>query len=64
MLESDSSDEEHSNDNYIYFLARKHGKYLIDPLSETPDFSLCQDDSLLNEDIDHDSEDSNRESAD
>jgi len=44
LLENDSSDEgaEGSNtEDYFYFLARKHGKYLVDPLSaDTPDFEF------------------------
>ena len=43
-MENDSSSDEAEGSNtedYFYFLARKHGKYLVDPLSaDHPDFEF------------------------
>lgn len=64
LLENDSSSEDEGKD-YFYFLAKKHGKYLVDPLAPLAnqefDFGPEQAEDSAGE---HDSEDSNRESAD
>ena len=59
MIKLDS-DDEGENDDYFYFLAKRTGKYLVDPLSDPKNFYFEAEEAMNDED--HDSQDSNRES--
>ena len=54
-------DENDGTEDYFYFLAKKEGKYLVDPNADSAPFVFDNEDADRM-DEDHDSQDSNRES--
>ena len=54
--------DSNEGDNYMYFLAKVHGKHLIDPFQEDLNIGFGSDSGSDNP-YEKDSQDSNRESA-
>ena len=52
----DLTDNQDADGDYMYFLAQMQGKYMVDPFQEVTIVDT-------NSDVDRDSQDSNRESA-